>query len=71
MRVTTDSQRYLTEKQAADYLGFRPATLRQSRWSGLLAGSPAPCHLTFGRSVRYQQADLEAWAMGLAARASK
>ncbi|MDN3553268.1 helix-turn-helix domain-containing protein [Halomonas almeriensis] len=51
----------LTEKEAAELLRIKPATLRQSRWNGKLAGLPAPKYLTIGRNIRYRQADLDAW----------
>lgn len=57
----TPTQRYLSERQAADYLGFSRHTLRQSRWSGRLAGVEPPRHLKLGRSVRYEMDALDAW----------
>ena len=60
--MSADSARKcLVERQAADYLGYRPATLRQSRWSGKLAGAPAPPAIRLGRSIRYRVEDLDAW----------
>lgn len=53
--------RLLTEKQAAEYIGYRPATFRQSRWTGQLGGYPAPKSLKIGRAVRYEIAELDAW----------
>lgn len=50
-----------TERQAAEHLGFAPATIRHSRWSGTLGGIPAPRHIKLGRNVRYLQADLDQW----------
>lgn len=55
------SPRLITEKQAAEYLGFRPATFRQSRWAKTLGGQPAPKHIKIGRAVRYDVAELDAW----------
>lgn len=55
------SPRLLTEKQAADYVGYKPATFRQSRWTGQLGGHPAPNALKIGRAVRYDLAELDAW----------
>lgn len=52
----------LGEKQASLYLGLEPATLKTSRSTGTLMGSPAPAWLKFGRTVRYKRETLEAWA---------
>lgn len=56
------TDRFVTEREAAEYLGFKPATLRQSRWTGQLAGTSAPTHVTFGRSIRYKSQELINWA---------
>lgn len=63
---TAPIKQFLTEREAADFLGFRPATLRQSRWSGYLAGAKAPEPVRFGRNVRYELTELERWARRLA-----
>jgi excisionase family DNA binding protein len=47
----------LTVQQAAEYLGFKPATLAQMRWRG-----DGPEFLKLGKFVRYDRADLDAWA---------
>lgn len=60
--MSADSiRKCLVERQAADYLGYRPSTLRQSRWSGTLAGAPAPQYIRIGRSIRYRVEDLDRW----------
>lgn len=64
--IAQQIKKYLTEREAADYLGFRPASIRQSRWSGTLAGTTPPRHINFGRSVRYELAELDRWAESLA-----
>jgi len=46
----------LTTPQAAAYLGLQPATLEQWRWNGR-----GPRFAKIGRSVRYRQADLDAF----------
>lgn len=51
----------ITEADAAEYLGFKPATLRQARWKGELAGIKPPKHVNLGRLVRYRTADLDQW----------
>lgn len=44
------------EDQAAEYLGMKTNTLRQWRFL-----SKGPVYLKIGRSVRYRQADLDAF----------
>ena len=61
MAVAQLIRQYLTEREAAPYLGFKPATLRHSRWTGVLAGVAAPKHYKVGRSVRYSVAELDRW----------
>jgi hypothetical protein len=53
--------RVLTEREAADFLGLQPATLRQSRWTGKLAGVSAPVFIRMGRNIRYRADDLNTW----------
>ncbi len=48
-------------KEAADYLGYSPATLEVSRSTGVLAGKESPPHVKMGRTVRYLKKDLDAW----------
>ena len=55
--ATSDEQRYLSTREAAEYLGRSARTLRQYRVSG--AG---PVYHRFGRAVRYAREDLERWA---------
>ncbi len=52
------SPRLFTEKQAAEYTGYKPATFRQSRWTGQLGGYPAPKSIKIGRAVRYDHAEM-------------
>lgn len=54
-------QKLLTERAAANLTGYKEATLRQSRHTGVLAGRSAPRFLRLGRSIRYRLADLDAW----------
>ena len=61
MPTSNPTRRLLNEQKAAAYLDLRPATLRQSRWSGLLGGVKAPKHLKLGRNVRYELEALDAW----------
>ena len=51
------TDRLLTNVEAAEYLGISPDTLNQSRWSGI----NCPPYVKLGRSVRYRMPDLEAY----------
>lgn len=52
----------MPEKEAAEYLGFAPVTLRNSRHTGMLGGVPAPRFRKIGtKTVRYERATLAAW----------
>ncbi|MEQ8693426.1 MAG: hypothetical protein RIC89_21625 [Pseudomonadales bacterium] len=58
----TATQRALTEKQAAAYIGMSRSFLAQSRMDGLRANrTPAPPFIRIGRSVRYLLDDLDGW----------
>jgi len=50
-------QRYLTNDEAAEHLSLSPRTLEKLR---VMGGGPK--FRKFGRSVRYAEADLDAWA---------
>ena len=56
---------FLTPKQAADYLGYSPGTLRTGRFTGKLAGREAPKYSKLGKSktspVRYEKEALDEW----------
>ena len=45
------------ENQAGDYLGKKPTTMQQWRWTGY-----GPPYLKIGRNVRYEPEDVKAWA---------
>jgi len=48
------TQRLLTEKQAAQFIGVNLEVMRRSRREGVLFSCiPHPPHLRFGRSIRY------------------
>lgn len=47
-------QDLLTSEQAAKFLGIQPTTLKQSRYTGILLGEPAPPFIKMGRSTRYK-----------------
>lgn len=63
---TAFQRKLLNEREAAEYLGYRPATFRQSRYLGVLAGAAPPKHVKLGRAVRYDIADLNAWVENIA-----
>ncbi|ACH40489.1 MAG: hypothetical protein ACD_55C00119G0007 [uncultured bacterium] len=52
----TPTPALLTTAEAAAYLKQKPSTLEQHRWQGV--GCP---FVKIGRSVRYRQADLDAF----------
>ena len=54
------SNRYDSDA-AAEYLGYSPATLRNSRSSGLLAGVQGPPYIKIGLRVYYLQSALDEW----------
>ena len=58
--MTNISENYLTESQAAQYLGKCERTL--IRWRVLKIGPPAT---RVGRRVMYRRAGLEAWLLRL------
>ncbi|QLQ25140.1 MAG: helix-turn-helix domain-containing protein [Dechloromonas sp.] len=55
--LTTQSVRYLTNNEAAEFLRLSPRTLEKQR---VIGGGPR--FRKFGRRVMYAFADLEAWA---------
>ena len=54
---TTQSARYLTNNEAAEFLRLSPRTLEKQR---VIGGGPR--FRKFGRRVMYAVADLETWA---------
>jgi excisionase family DNA binding protein len=54
--TTPPSPALLTTLEAAAYLNIQPATMEQHRWNGR-----GPRFVKIGRSVRYRQADLDAF----------
>lgn len=52
----TGGRQYLTEAQAAEYLGQKPNTLRNWR-----AQKRGPAYIKGAKSVLYARADLDAW----------
>ena len=56
--TTTTLHRYLTTKQAAEYLGVSRQTLEIGRYKG---SGPIYCRPSNSRLVRYFLPDLDAW----------
>ena len=57
--ITNDPMpRLLNEREAAQFLTLKVATLRRWRWSG-----SGPAFIKLGGAVRYDPADLEAFEM--------
>lgn len=55
-------RRFYTEREAAAWLGYQYNSLRDARLTGKkLGGTTPPRHVAFGKSIRYDIADLEAW----------
>ena len=48
------NQDLLNSEQAAKFLGVKASTLKQSRYTGILLGEPAPPFIKMGRSTRYR-----------------
>lgn len=44
----------LNEKEASNVLSTTAATLKQSRYTGILFGKPSPSFIKMGRSTRYK-----------------
>jgi len=54
--------KWLTSKEAAEHLGYSEYTLRRARAeNGSLAGKTPPKHAKIGKTIRYQQSDLDEW----------
>ena len=51
----------LSSNNAANFLDYSDNTLRNSRYTGTLAGVKAPPHIKLGKSVRYSINDLNNW----------
>lgn len=56
--MKSESSDLLLTEQVAKKLKIKPATLEKARSTGL---GDFPPFIKFGRTVRYQRADVEAW----------
>lgn len=56
--------RWLTTKEAAEYLGYSTHSLKVSRMYGKLGGKECPKYRKAGTAVRYSQDDLDRWILG-------
>jgi predicted DNA-binding transcriptional regulator AlpA len=61
MNHATQLQSFLDNRQTADYLGFSPSTLNNSRYTGLLGGVKAPPFRKLGKAIRYERTALDNW----------
>lgn len=53
--------KYLSNIEAAKYIGFSPRTLNNARFLGQLAGVKDPEYIKVGRKVLYEQRVLDHW----------
>lgn len=51
----------LENNTAAPFCGVAPATLKQSRVTGVLCGVPAPAYIKLGRKVVYKEQTIANW----------
>ena len=51
----------MTTEEAAEFLGYKEKTLRDSRSSGILAGVEPPRYVKRGQRVIYAEEDLVLW----------
>jgi excisionase family DNA binding protein len=56
--------RWMTNREAAEYMGFKPYTLKRARKDNRLSGKEPPVCVNVGTSIRYRKSDLDAWMTG-------
>lgn len=62
LNKNTLTPKLLDSKQASNYLGCGPNSLKVSRSSGILYGVRAPAYLKIGnKSIRYKISTLDEW----------
>ena len=62
--MLTTQDRWMTNKEAAEYMGFKPYTLKRARKDDKLSGKEPPKAYNVGTSIRYKKSDLDAWMTG-------
>jgi len=55
------SEKYLSAKDAAAYIGVAEPTLRSGRSRGILAGVKPPAHIKRGKLVFFKKETLDKW----------
>ena len=61
MNQAHHSKQLFNNDEAAAYVGFKPRTLNNSRYTGVLGGVPAPKYKKLGKAVRYTKQSLDLW----------
>lgn len=61
MHEIISAKSIFNNQEAAEYTGFSPRTLNNSRSTGLLGGVTAPPFRKIGKSIRYSKLDLDDW----------
>jgi excisionase family DNA binding protein len=56
--------RWMTSREAAEYLGYSDYTLKRARVDKMLSGKEQPKFTKSGKAVRYKMSDLDAWMNG-------
>ena len=58
------NDRWMTNKEAAEYMGFKPYTLKRGRKDDRLSGKEPPVCFKVGTTIRYRKSDLDSWMTG-------
>ena len=61
MNQIEQTNQWMNNREAANHLGFSPATLGNSRYTGLLGGVSTPRFRKLGKSIRYERKVLDDW----------
>lgn len=60
-KIDDQSERYLTQREAARYANCSESWLRALRLKGSTSRVKAPAYIRIGRCIRYRISDLEEW----------
>lgn len=60
----TIEDRWMTSREAAEYLGYSDYTLKRARVDKTLSGKDQPKFTKSGKAIRYKKSDLDAWMTG-------